>query len=147
MALSDFFQDWTGYAETDIPLPPAALAKYLIFPAFHFLILDPWLLSNVGTDYTINSGYRDPSHNTEVNGAADSAHLFGVAADISTGQDNSVLAASWEDDLGGWASGAENHLHVNLGRAKAWEILRIELAISVLLALSPILHKTFKGRG
>jgi len=37
---------------------------------------------NAGTPFYINSGFRCPKHNAEVGGKPDSAHLFGLAADI-----------------------------------------------------------------
>lgn len=36
-----------------------------------------------GVPYIINSGFRTPEHNKEIGGAPDSAHLKGLAVDIS----------------------------------------------------------------
>lgn len=145
MTLTDLFRDWSGYAEKDIPAPPQMLSQYLIFPVFHLLILDPWLLSNAGPGFSISSGYRDPLHNAEVGGVSDSAHEYGVGADVVGVDNRSQLAADWENDFGGWASAySDGHLHVNLSRATAWKILRIEFFIVLLLLVVPVLIHSFK---
>ena len=38
----------------------------------------------IGRPLIINSGYRDPAHNTRIGGAPASTHLYGMAADIRT---------------------------------------------------------------
>lgn len=44
----------------------------------------------IGCPLIITSGYRTPTHNKKVGGAADSRHMYGVAADIYP-QDKSKL--------------------------------------------------------
>ena len=53
------------------------------------IFIDPELVTmlqlirnHFGKAVTINSGYRTPSHNKSVGGAAQSQHLYGTAADI-----------------------------------------------------------------
>ena len=41
-----------------------------------------------GTSFVVNSGFRCPKHNKEVKGKEDSAHLYGLAADIETKTDS-----------------------------------------------------------
>lgn len=143
MFLTDLFTNWEGYAESDIPAPPGIAAQYLIYPVFRFLIMDPWLISNAGLGGFITSGYRDPQHNIEVGGVQGSAHTFGVGSDITQLVNNPQLAASWEDDFSGSYAKAysDGHLHVNLSRAAAWKILRIEIFVLLLLLVAPILYR------
>jgi hypothetical protein len=46
--------------------------------------------------FTINSGYRTPSHNKKVGGVADSSHVKGYAVDISakTGREKYIIVDS-----------------------------------------------------
>lgn len=53
--------------------------------------MDPWLLQLIdrareraGVPFVITSGYRCPTHNRNVGGVADSAHVYGLAVDIRT---------------------------------------------------------------
>lgn len=55
----------------------------------HQVVVDPVLVAKLqtlrtrlGRPITINSAYRNPTHNKKVGGASNSQHLYGKAADI-----------------------------------------------------------------
>lgn len=52
------------------------------------------LRDNIGCAIYVNSGYRTTAHNTKVNGAKNSMHLYGCAADIRPA--NNELAKLYE---------------------------------------------------
>lgn len=63
--------------------------KYKHFTPQEVMNLQPELISKLeearelaGIPFVINSGYREKGHNEEVGGTEDSAHLYGLAADI-----------------------------------------------------------------
>lgn len=62
-------------------LPPAARAN---IEALVDNVLDP-ARQQFGRPVLVNSGYRCPKHNAEVGGVANSQHMKGEAADVSTG--------------------------------------------------------------
>ena len=69
---------------------------------------------------TINSGYRTPSHNTKVNGAGNSYHCKGMAADIVVKGHSSKEVAKYADsilDKGGIIRYA-NFVHIDVRENK-----------------------------
>ena len=62
-------------------LPPLARAN---IEALVDNVLDP-ARQKFGGPVLVNSGYRCPKHNAEVGGVANSQHMKGEAADVSTG--------------------------------------------------------------
>lgn len=55
---------------------------------------------NLGTAVVINSGYRTPEHNATVNGAQDSYHVEGMAADIEVPGKSTALVAACAEAMG-----------------------------------------------
>ena len=52
-----------------------------------------------GKPVNINSGYRTATHNKKVDGAAQSQHLYGMAADISIAGVSPIMIASYVETL------------------------------------------------
>jgi hypothetical protein len=130
---------YSGRPDGAVPAPPqwAALYLYGLFRARLGAFLN-----GLGVDARITSGYRDPGKNEDVGGAANSAHLHGVAADVVilggplSPQD---VAAAWREQTGGYALVEIDHVHLNLPRAWGWDVLRVGFAVLVLLFVVSIL--------
>jgi len=77
----------------------------------------------LGVPVVITSGYRSPEHNASVNGAPNSRHISGEAADIQAeGVSMAELAEAAKKFFGdgGIGSSYSNHVHVDVGPARTW---------------------------
>lgn len=75
--------------------------------------------------FRINSGYRTPAYNRKVHGVSSSAHLFGLAADISCQISfhryiilNSLLAVGFSR-IGLYS----NYIHVDIDKSKPQQVI------------------------
>jgi len=70
----------------------------------------------------VNSGYRTPEYNRQVNGAPESRHLTGEAADIvAQGVSIQELARAAEKFFGDGGIGTyRGHVHVDVGPQRRW---------------------------
>lgn len=121
------FGRFESLPEKDIPPPPEAFGV-LLYPLFRAR-LDSFLRSHGVREYLATSGFRNASRNERVGGAENSAHLFGMGADIvirDIGGAGSVdeLARDWADETGGVAIVYGDHVHFNVSRIFAWRVLR-----------------------
>lgn len=141
---------FSGLPEKLIPAPPVWLARYL-----HTM-----LLVHVegfrgrlpaGVSFRISSGFRDPEHNQRVGGAANSAHMHGVAVDIvaNSAKSAKIIHELWLRESGGAAIIESDHVHLNLSRAWGWSVIRSLAAViglaAVLLLL--LLVEVLGGKG
>ena len=81
------------------------------------------LRSGLGVPVIVRSGYRCPTHNRAVGGAANSYHLRGMAADI-VAQGKSVAEVTAEARKrfkGGGIGIYSDHVHVDIGREREWQ--------------------------
>ena len=73
----------------------------------------------LGKPIHINSGYRSPAHNKAINGASDSFHLKGMAADIVV---PGMTAAEVQKFLKNWSGGLGSYkdfTHIDIRANKA----------------------------
>jgi zinc D-Ala-D-Ala carboxypeptidase len=96
------FKDFTGfmfdaitYVDTPNQLKEEARAGYRYFKQYEIVGLKPELVKMLddarhiaGIPFKINSGFRTKEHNKKVGGVEDSAHLTGLAVDISCTNDS-----------------------------------------------------------
>lgn len=131
-----------GLSETEIPLPPQWVTASVLYPLF-WIELAAFLKARGIRSYKVTSGYRAPSDNERVGGAAHSAHMYGTAADIvfddielrNLGLTRSKLASEWISKNGGWASSDyPSHVHFNASRKWAWHVLKW-FVVLILLAV------------
>lgn len=79
------------------------------------------LIRNRVGPVVIRSGYRCPSHNAEINGAGDSLHICGMAADISAELRPEELASVADAAGAGGIGVYPRHVHVDVGELRFWE--------------------------
>lgn len=77
--------DWSQFknvkpSDFDSPDQPGSGEQKMKLP---FVAMLDAALSDANVQFRIGSGYRSPAHNTAIGGAGNSAHMYGIAADIS----------------------------------------------------------------
>lgn len=76
-----------------------------VFIAPRLVTLLDHIRENMQCAIYVNSGYRTPAHNTKVNGAINSMHLYGCAADVRPANGDleklRKLAEGWMPNSGG----------------------------------------------
>jgi uncharacterized protein YcbK (DUF882 family) len=76
---------------------------------------------HTGRSVTINSGYRSPAWNTANNGAPNSLHVKGMAADIVIKGMTPLEVASLAHDLGlGGIKAYPTFTHIDVGFKRTW---------------------------
>lgn len=79
------------------------------------------LRQRIGRPIVLNSGYRCPEHNRQVNGKEHSLHLAGKAADIAVhGLGLQQLLKEVEKENFGGIGVYPNFLHVDIGERRRW---------------------------
>jgi zinc D-Ala-D-Ala carboxypeptidase len=73
-----------------------------------------------GRPIVIVSGYRCPVHNKQVQGAADSQHMYGAAADLRPGTCSEHQAAAVGFTGIGTLNGSPTHVDVRDGELVTW---------------------------
>jgi zinc D-Ala-D-Ala carboxypeptidase len=76
---------------------------------------------HTGKPVAINSGYRSPQHNRNINGATNSLHVKGMAADIVIKGMTPLEVASLAHDLGlGGIKAYPTFTHIDVGIKRTW---------------------------
>jgi uncharacterized protein YcbK (DUF882 family) len=76
---------------------------------------------HTGKPVAINSGYRSPAHNRAINGAINSPHTKGMAADIVIRGMTPLEVASLAHDMGlGGIKAYPTFTHIDVGVKRTW---------------------------
>jgi len=76
---------------------------------------------HTGKPVAINSGYRSPAHNRSINGATNSLHTKGMAADIVIRGMTPLEVASLAHDMGlGGIKAYPTFTHIDVGVKRTW---------------------------
>lgn len=128
---------FSGLPEKDVPPPPEWLARYLHFMVSDYVERFRDRLPS-GVSFRITSGFRDPARNERVGGAANSAHIHGLAVDVvaNSATGARIISELWRREFGGVAIIESDHVHLNLPRAWGWKVIR---ALAVVLVLAAAL--------
>lgn len=117
--------------EKRIPPPEewVARATYSIFSAY----VSWWLARRGFSAVVVTSGYRNPEKNAQVGGAANSAHLHGLAVDVAIPPDRmKEVADAWRAQGPGWyAQTYRGHVHLNAPRDVPARVLVVVAGIAV----------------
>lgn len=106
-----------SYHEFDSPDMEGSGEKYM---NYNFVSKLDKARARAGIPFVINSGYRTVEHNEQVGGVAQSAHRFGIAADISAKTVESkkkIAKALYEEGFIRLGFG-ENFIHVDSDLSK-----------------------------
>lgn len=111
--------------------------SYKYFKPNEIISLDPELCAmldeargHAGVRFVITSGYRTKEKNEEVGGTENSSHLLGLAVDIACTESQERLRIIIGLILAGFKriGIARDHVHCDIDREKAQEVLFLEYA-------------------
>jgi len=154
--LAGILGQYSSLSEEQMPPPPQWAAR-LVNILFKMRVRS-FLQARGISNFHFTSGVRTVEHNREVGGAKNSAHLFGVAADVvldAAPEDPltqgpvsaSGLAREWIKETGGYALDERTHLHLNAKRIDAWNIIRqVAFILVMVIVVVLVLFLSTLGR-